>query len=59
MWLRDFKLYLINYFEQTYVAGGDYSEQQHRFGRPPTPRRASKISISVTHELIEGLDKNK
>lgn len=56
VWLRDFKLYLINYFEQTYVAGGDYSD---RFGRPPTPRRASEISIPVTHELTKGLDKNK
>lgn len=30
VWLRDFKLYLINYFEETHVAVGDYSEQ-HRF----------------------------
>lgn len=58
VWLRYFKFYLINYFQQTYVAGGDYSEQ-HRFGRPPTLRRASEISIPVTHELTEGLDKNK
>lgn len=49
VWLKDFKLYSINYFEQTYVAGGDYSEQ-HRFERPPTPRRASEISIPVTHD---------